>query len=174
MKQEKLKTCFFPCTHAMTVLTERWLSRQAAEGWKLYGKKLCFFTFIKAKEANIEYFMYSGFGSERGLSYDFLRARDRYEKKNSNIKMEFGLFEADPNKIDNEFYQYRSDRNRYYKKHYFWVLFLLCILTLFGLIVVRSFKPAKLFLILLIPVLAYYGISWLILLSTSRDRTEKS
>ena len=173
MKQEKLKTCFFPCTHAMTVLTERWLSKQAAEGWTLYRKRFCFFTFMKAKEAEIEYFMYSSFGREHGLSYDFIRAKERYAKKNSNINKEFGLFEADPDKIDEEFHQYRSDRNRYYIKHYSWVLFFLCIFAIFGLFAVQTFKPAKFFLFLLLPVLAYCGLSWLILLSTSRDRKRK-
>lgn len=165
INEAKQKTCFFPCTHAMTVLTERWLSKQASEGWKLYRKTICFFTFIPAKESRIEYFMYSSFGNERGLSYDYLRAKERYAKTKAHInKTESSIFEADPNKIDDEFYQYRAERNRYYRKYYLWAVILLCIFAIIAVISTGSFPPAKYLLALLIPMLLYYSVSLVIML----------
>ena len=165
MNDNQLKTCFFPSIQAMTPFTERWLSKQAEKGWKLYRKSFCFFTFIPAKESQIEYFMYSSFGSERGLTYDYLRAKELYAKTKAHInKTENSIFEADPNKIDAEFYQYRAERNRYYRKHYIWAVVLLCIFAIIAVISTSSFPPAKYLWALLIPMLMYYSTSLVIML----------
>ena len=51
MNDNQLKTCFFPSIQAMTPFTERWLSKQAANGWKLFRKSFCFSHLFRQKKA---------------------------------------------------------------------------------------------------------------------------
>ena len=101
MEADKIEKCFHPYIRAMTPMVEHWLCKKAAGGWKLYEKNGWTFTFLPAKGQERDYFMYSGFGWERGLSYDYFRAKDRYAKAKSHINQTSnGIFEADPEKID--------------------------------------------------------------------------
>ena len=166
MEASRRKRYFHPYIRAMTPMVERWLCKKAAEGWKLFEKSGWSFTFLPAREQRREYFMYSSFGVERGLSYDFFRAKDRYAKAKSHINQTSNsIFEADPEKTDDEYYKYKADRDRYYRRNYLFLLFpQILILVSFALNYFNTKKPFFLYMLLLCALLVCYSLlSWLLL-----------
>lgn len=120
------KKVFRPCVHGAVRQTERWLSRQAADGWKLIDYRHGVFTFIKAAPFEAAYFMYSDFDTSPGFWSSFYEARKRYGKSKHNSQLNrkeaSAIFEIDPAKADRELQLLQSERNRFYCRHYLFLL----------------------------------------------------
>ena len=174
MEAGKIEKCFHPYIRAMTPMVERWLCKKAAGGWKLHEKNGWMFTFLPAKGQERNYFIYSSFGSERGLSYDYLRAKDRYAKAKSHINQtNNGIFEADPEKIDGEYYKYKADRDRYYRRNYLWQLFpQTLILVSVSLNYSYTKKSFFLYMLLLCALLLCYCLVSCLLLTIQKTRVK--
>ena len=172
MEADKRKKCFHPYIRAMTPMVERWLCKKAAEGWKLYEKNGWMFTFLSAKGQERDYFIYSSFGLEKGLSYDYFRAKDRYAKAKSHINQtNNGIFEANPVKIDGAYYKYKADRDRYYRRNYLWQLLpvILFVLVLSFICSITN-NAFVLCLLLMFVLLLGYDVLSLLLLTTQKTR----
>ena len=154
----------------MTPMVERWLCKKAAGGWKLYEKNGWSFTFLPAKGQSRDYFIYSSFGTERGLSSDYHRARQKYADTKSHVnKTNDGIFEADPEKIDDEYYKYKADRDRYYRRSYLWLLLLIIpFLSILAFIYSDTKNAFVLWLLLIFALLLGYDVLSLALLTIRR------
>ena len=102
------------------------LKLKSVNGWK--------FTFISSEPKERKYFYYSSFGKDKGITYDYLRAKELYALRKSELnKSAFAVFEVDLLKVDEKYDRYVRLRNRYYVNHYrkltyFWmVMLILCV-----------------------------------------------
>jgi len=113
---------------------EEWLTKKAAEGWKLeeiHGWK---FVFRKCKPYAAKFFAYSGFGTSIGISHDYQASKNRYaHSKNKLNKANEFIYEVDICKIDSNFKHYVSLRNKYYTKHYLLLLIFALVYTVIGI-----------------------------------------
>lgn len=135
------KVTIHPYIPAMVQQVEKWLEKMSQDGWKLEDKKGWIFYFIKCKKHNKKYFMYSGFDSSIGWSYDYYRAKEKYSNSQSALfKQTYQIFEIDPKKIDDDYIQYRMSRNKFYKKHYIKLAFF-CITFILLTLIVSFYSP---------------------------------
>ena len=157
-------------TPATVNRTEAWLKQQAKEGWQLINFNNWNFIFRKCKPYEGEYLMYSTFGREFGLSFDYFMIAYKYGKskgKSELNKDNVRIFEADITKLDKEYYRFVKTRNSNYLKHYIgltvlWVIFLA--LALLIILFAPNGKKAMCILLLIIPALIYSVISLITLL----------
>lgn len=134
-----------PCFRFGVIGLERWLSKNALSGLRLQSVNGWKFTFISSAPKERRYFCYSNFGNEKGITYDYLRAKELYSLRSSDLnKSELGIFEVDLQKIDEKFNWYVKLRNRYYLNHYrkltcFWLVMLM--LYAVACLIERSVAP---------------------------------
>lgn len=108
-----------PCPKTKFVSTEKWLKDMAKSGWKLTQKNGSSFYFRKCNPYDTDYFIYEAFNANKGIYFDYYMAKKLYAKANAEINIRsFEIFEADINKIDDKYYEYKALRNTYYKEHY--------------------------------------------------------
>ena len=115
---------------------EKWLSKMALSGLKLQSVNGWNFIFISSEPKERKYFCYSGFAKEKGISYDYFRAKELYSVRKSPLnKSTYDVFEVDLQRIDEKYDRYVEQRNRYYKNHYgkllcFWIfMFVLSVVS---------------------------------------------
>lgn len=99
--------------------TEQWLQNKASDGLRLIQYNHWIFTFQKCRPYHGRYFIYSGFDKSKGFSYDYFRAKKKYQKAKSKLNQTpTTVFEVDINKIDSDYYGYIRTRNKFYFLHY--------------------------------------------------------
>lgn len=139
--KECRRVVFHPYVPAMVNQVENWLTAMSIDGWKLVDNKGWHFYFLKSREEERKYFIYSGFDSTQGITYDFYRAMDMYSKSKSKLfKRTYSIFEVDPNKIDDDFLIYRMLRNKFYRKHYIKMTFF-CLLFITLSLICSFYTP---------------------------------
>ncbi len=156
---------------ALTDDVENWLKEMALNGWKLIDLNYCKFTFQRITKQEIEYFMYSSFGTHKGISFDYYMAERLYRKSKSILDKNgrSGIFEVDVKKIDSKFYSYRRFRNKAYKKHYF----KFSLISLIALAIVAFFSiDIPYFFLLGIPYLLFlvYSLVSIFILTKAEEK----
>lgn len=156
-----------PYIPAMVNRTERWLKQKSNEGWRPIEFNRIFVTFRKCSPYNGEFLIYSGFDASKGLSFDYNTTKTKYQKATSKInKLIRTVFEADPTKLDSEYFRFKKMRNAYYLKHYA-LLSVFSFFAVTGLSVTMLLSPFRLYLVFLMIVwqilLIYAFVSLLIL-----------
>lgn len=157
---------------AMINRTELWLKRQANAGWRLIEVHRNVFVFRKCSPYEGEYLMYSTFGKEKGLSFDYYMTKKIYGKTNGKSELNRqngGVFEADTTKLDEEYYRFVRMRNSYYLKHYIGLtaIFLIFMALVIGITLLEDYKAITLMIVVL-PPLIYALISSIILIKDIR------
>ena len=134
-------------TPATVNKTEMWLKQQAKEGWKLIDVNGWNFLFRKCNPYDGEYLMYSTFGAENGLSFDYHMTKNKYGKSNGKSelnKRSKEIFEADITKLDKEYFRFVKMRNSNYLRHY--ICFAAFFVILLAVVLLRDLKQDHLHL----------------------------
>ena len=143
------KVIILPHTPAMVNEVELWLENKTKQGWRLINKKFWVFRFVRCKPYVSKYFIYKGFDSSEGISFDYHMARKKYGKAKSLLNKEnLPIFEVDVNKIDPTYCEYINLRNQFYTKHYLKLLFL----SGFFLAVATALAAIKLLMIVFVAI----------------------
>ena len=159
----------YPYIPATVNFMENWLTKKAADGWKLeevYGWK---FVFRRCKPYVTKYFSYSTFGTNMGISNDYWISKKQYSLSNSTLnKLNLQIYEVDVRKIDKHFAHLVLFRNKFYLKHYFALLLfaLINIMLMIGFIKIHT--AFIFFLIFEILLLSYSIFAVIILISEIR------
>ena len=153
-----------PHIPAMVNRTERWLQEQASNGWRLTRYNHWIFVFQKCKPYDTHYLMYSSFDKSKGLSYDYLRIKQKYKKAKSQINQApVAVFEADNAKVDSDYYRFIGIRNKFYITHYIRLSWVSSICAGIALCIVLGEIQTWFLLLLCLVAFAYAFISFLIL-----------
>ena len=114
------QTIMKPYLRATVNEIEDWLTKMAEEGWHLTDLHGWKFTFERKKPASIKYFICSSTRilTFNGISYDYHTAKMLYQSKSDINKRNLPVFEADTNKIDEHFEEYKRLRNKWYQKEF--------------------------------------------------------
>lgn len=158
------KVIILPHTPAMVNEVELWLENKTKQGWRLINKKFWVFRFISCKPYVSKYFIYKGFDSGKGISFDYHMAREKYGKAKSLLNKEnMPIFEVDVNKLDATYCEYINLRNQFYTKHYLKLL----LLSGFFLAVATALAAIKLLMIVFVAIwlaLLLYAMGSLVIL----------
>ena len=130
MKIEKIKQTIYPFVPARVNQLEKWLSYQAANGWKLEQKKGWKFTFRKCRPYTTKYFCYASLDRSFGITTEYLISKRRYERAQTSIKeSDISIYEVDISKMDEDFSRFVSLRNKEYLTLYLAYLFVSAIIV---------------------------------------------
>ena len=158
-------------TPATVIRVEKWLSMMSEKGWRLTSQKGFKFTFISCAPVHREYFIYTGFDSSRGISFDYFMAREKYAIRGNSIKSN-SIFEVNTHLKDEVFEQYVALRNSYYRRHYIGLL-LICLLGTVGCLLLRVQEDTGLALWMVSGLLLYSFLSTCVILLDSRSQKRK-
>lgn len=165
-----MKTVIYPYIPAMINRVELWLMSMSLKGYQLINVHGWKFIFKEISPRKIEYFMYGGFDASKGISNDYINAKERYGNRKSKINKQYlDVFEIDEKKKDEDFNIYINLRNRYYFNHYL-KLFIFSILLIVADYIMLSTKylQFELSFIIILIMFIYSTISIIILLLTCK------
>ncbi len=153
-----------PYIPAMVNDLERWLTKMAADGWRLEDVRGWKFSFRKCKPYTARFCSYSGFGTSYGISNDYLMSKELYSRKKSVINKSTSIiYEVDIEKIDSNYIHFFRLRNKFYLKHYLaLLLFSLVCTALVGALMQKNDGLAAFLALGIIP-LVYVLLSVIIL-----------
>lgn len=153
-----------PFIPAMVNSVERWLMQMSVQGLFLVNMNGWKFTFEEKAIEEAEFFLYSSFGTSKGISADYCRAREKYGKRRSGINKSYcNVFEVDSAKKDSNFLIYKNERNLYYKKHYLRLLIFSLIAETVSIFISSEYTPCVPVAVVYFVITIYSLISVLIL-----------
>lgn len=159
----------FPFFPAATIFLERWLTEKAADGWRLAEVHGWNFVFRKCTPYAAKYFSYVGFGTSKGICFDYLASQKRYAHNHSVINTSnLNVYEVDPKKIDSTFRHYVSLRNKFYFKHYLALLFFSVAYNILAIMLSQPNSISTIFLLFGFFLLVYSLVSITILVWSKR------